>query len=119
MECGIDVVKISRFEKNLENDLFLEKYFSKQEIEYINSKNSKTETIAGLFACKEAFLKALGIGIGGGIDLKEIDIYHENGKPKIQVTPKIDYYLTNLSCSQVSVSISHDGDIATAICVIA
>lgn len=118
MECGIDVVKISRFEKDAKNQLFFEKYFTKQEIEYAYSKNKKLETVAGLFACKEAFLKALGIGIGGGIDLKEINIFHENGKPKIEITPKIDYYLTGLSCSQVSVSISHDGDIATAICVI-
>ena len=118
MECGIDIVEIKGFEKLLETESFLNKYFTAQEIEYINSKTNKAQTVAGLYACKEAVLKAFGIGIGGGIDLKEINILHQNGRPKVEITAKIDYHLAELACNQLSVSISHDGEYATAICVI-
>ena len=118
MECGIDVVKITRMEKLSQNPLFFEKYFTDEEVEYIQSKSNKIETFAGLFACKEALLKALGLGIGNGIDLKDINIKHNNSKPQVEVSAKIDYYLSKVGCSQISVSISHDGDIAIAMCIL-
>lgn len=120
MECGIDIVDCKRIEKAMQNQLFISKYFSKEEVLYINSKNNMVQTVAGLFACKEAVLKALGIGIGAGLALKEISIIHnQNGQPKVQVTAKIDYFLQGKNCSQISVSISHDGQFAVAMCVIA
>lgn len=118
MECGIDIVKIERIENLSTNQLFLDKYFTKQEQVYVLSKNNFAQTVAGLFACKEAVLKAFGIGIGGGIGLKDINILHKNGKPAIEVTPKINYYLLGQNCTEISVSISHDGQYATAICVV-
>ena len=93
MKNGVDIVKISRFENHL-SDGFLKKYFSTHEAEYINSKPNKAETLAGIFAAKEAFLKALGMGIGRGVDLVEISILHDaQGAPFVEVTPKINYYL--------------------------
>lgn len=119
MQNGVDIVQISRFEKLYENDSFLNKYFSKSECEYIGKKNNKVQTIAGLYAIKEAVLKALGIGIGRGLDLKEIVINHDdNGAPFIEVDAKIQYYLNSKGCSNISVSNSHDGDYAVAFCVI-
>ena len=119
METGIDIVKIDRLKKYQNNERFLTKYFSQSEIEYINSKGQLVETLAGIYAAKEAFLKSIGIGIGGGISLSEISIIHDkNGKPSLEVTPQIQYYLQKYNCGQVSISISHDGDYAIAICVI-
>ena len=118
MECGIDIVKIDRMESLSKTQSFLDKYFTKEEREYIASKNSAAQTVAGLYACKEAVLKAFGLGIGGGIDLKDINILHRNGKPKVEITAKINYYLVGQSCTEIAVSISHDGEYATAICVI-
>ena len=119
MQNGIDIVKIDRFEKLLENDSFLNKYFAKIECEYINQKNNKVETVAGLYAAKEAVLKALGIGIGRGLDLKEVVINHDDkGAPFVEIDAKIQYYLNSKGCSSISVSISHDADYAVAFCVI-
>lgn len=117
MQVGVDIVKIERFTELLTSS-FLNKYFTESEQEYIQSKANKTQTLAGLYACKEAVLKALGIGIGNGIRLNEINIIHKNGQPFIEVTSQIDYYLNKLNCSQISVSISHDGDYAVAFCTI-
>ena len=119
MECGIDIVKIERFEKHQNDEGFLNKYFSKKEIEYFNQKHNSYNTLAGLYASKEAFLKCLGIGIGGGLRLNEITVLHQkNGKPEIEITPQIMFYLNQQNCTTVSLSISHDGDYAVAFCVI-
>ena len=119
MEIGIDIVEISRIEKMSNINSFLEKNFSKREIEYILQKNSSANTIAGLFACKEAFLKAVGIGLFAGIMLCEIEVLHQqNGKPYIEITPQINYYLQSVNTSSISVSISHDGLYAIAECLL-
>lgn len=119
MEVGIDIVQISRIEKMQNQVGFLKKYFSQLEIDYIHTKQNKIQTIAGLFACKEAFLKAVGIGIGGGIKLNEISILHDKtGKPYIDITAQINYYLMQKKCNNITVSISHDGDYAVAFCTI-
>ena len=73
MLVGIDVLDVVRMEKFVQNEHFLEKYFTPYEIEYVSKTNRQTLSLAGLFAAKEAFLKALGIGIGGGISLNDIE----------------------------------------------
>lgn len=119
METGVDIVKIERLKKYENDEKFLNKYFSKIEVEYILNKTKKLETLAGIFACKEAVLKALGLGIGRGIELKELVINHNDyGRPFVEVDAKIQFYLQNLGCSNISVSITHDGDYAIAYCAL-
>ncbi|MGN1221672.1 MAG: holo-ACP synthase [Christensenellales bacterium] len=119
MEVGTDIVKISRIKSIKNQDRFLSKNFAENEIEYINKKNGQAQTIAGMFACKEAVLKALGIGISGGVRLNEICILHEpNGRPFVQITSQLNYFLNLKNCNTISVSISHDGDYAVAFCII-
>ena len=119
MECGVDITKIERFVKHIEDKNFLNKYYSKEEQEYISKKQNKAETLAGIFCAKEALLKALGMGIGAGLDLKDISVLHNtDNKPKIDITAKVFYYLEQKNCNNISISISHDGEYAIAFCVI-
>lgn len=119
MHCGVDITKIDRFSKFLDDEKYLKKYFTSNEIEYIFSKQNKLQTIAGLYASKEAFLKALGNGIGRGLNLADINILHDkNGKPFIEITPQIQYHLINYRANDVCLSISHDGEYAVAFCVL-
>ena len=119
MQVGIDIVQISRLQKMKNFDSFLNKYFTSQEIEYSKSKNNIHQTVAGLFATKEAFLKALKIGIGNGLELKDIEIMHDNNNaPTICQSNKVQEYLQKANCFQISISISHDGDYAIAIALI-
>lgn len=118
MEVGVDIVKVDRFEKLLENDSFKNKYFNKQEIEYISNKNN-AQTMAGIYASKEALLKALGMGIGAGLNLKDIIVLHNaNGKPYFDINATLNYYLNKNGASSVSLSISHDGEYVVAFCTI-
>ena len=109
---GIDVVSIKRFEGKTEG--FFQKYFSKAELEYAKSRKSFFETIAGIFALKEAFLKAIGVGVFKGIKLSELEVRHkESGEPYLVVSEKV---LKKFNINQVLSSISHDGAVAVAVC---
>lgn len=120
MLVGIDVLDVVRMEKFVQNEHFLEKYFTEYEIEYVNKNNRMTQSLAGLYSAKEAFLKALGIGIGGGINLNEIEINHqESGKPYVKiVSPKAQILLSTMSVKNIDISISHTDEYCTAICII-
>lgn len=117
MKTGIDLVEIDRF-KILDTKKFLEKYFTINEIEYISTKKNKFQTIAGLYACKEAVLKAFKIGIGQGISLKEIEIIHNNDIPEVNNTEIIKKLMINENAKEIDVNISHSDINAVAICII-
>lgn len=67
---GIDIIEISRIEKNIQNQAFLDKVYTKNEQEYILSRGNSAQTAAGVFAAKEAVSKALGTGISSFTDLE-------------------------------------------------
>lgn len=97
MKIGTDIVKISRIEKSIESETFLSGVYTENERAYC--KNA--QNFAGVFAAKEAYLKALGVGIDRR--LNKIEISHdEKGKP----------YIVGVSNSDLS--ISHDGEYAIA-----
>ena len=123
---GLDIVKISRIEKIYDKfgEGFLEKIFTKNEIIKVNSFSSqvkKREFLAKRFAAKEAFAKALGIGICR-IKFNEIEIYNDqNGKPEILRTKKIDQLIKELFTVkdyQINLSITDDAGIAQAIVIL-
>lgn len=120
MLVGIDVLDVVRMEKFVQNEHFLEKYFTPYEIEYVSKNYRQTLSLAGIYSAKEAFLKALGIGIGGGINLNDIEINHEDsGKPYLHVlSSKAQIMLKTMNVSNIQISISHADEIATAICII-
>jgi holo-[acyl-carrier protein] synthase len=79
---GIDIVDIARITKTIERygDHFLDKVFTAEEIRYAKGKRRAGETLAGHFAAKEAFIKA----IGKSLPWKDIEVHHEEGKPFIR-----------------------------------
>ena len=107
---GVDIVKIERFAKK-QNPRFMERVFSIREREYIAKKG--IQTMAGLFAAKEAVAKALGTGFSGFYPC-DIEIMHTpNGKPMVKLHGKA----RRKRCISVSISISHTETDAIAFAV--
>ncbi len=111
---GIDLIKIPRMNRLIERfgDKALQKFLSTDEIALI--KNNKTA--AGFWATKEAFSKALGVGIGSECAFHDISIYKTSkGAPKLKLSPEL---LKKFPIEDVSLSITHDGDYAIAVVAI-
>lgn len=119
MKVGVDIVEVDRFNSLINDEEFLNKYYTEKERIYIWSKPHKNQTMAGIYSAKEAFLKALGIGIGRGLSLNEIQIlYEKSGKPYIEKTPKIENMLDEVGLNGIEISISHTDSNAVAFCLI-
>jgi holo-[acyl-carrier protein] synthase len=103
---GIDIIEIERLFPHVNEDKFLSRILTSGELSnYGNlSGKRKLEYLAGRFAVKEAFSKALGTGIGSQFSFMDIQVLNEeNGKPFIEVLNK-----KILSDSvKIHISISH------------
>lgn len=116
LSCGVDSVLISRIEHSMQKESFMQRIYSKEERAYIKAKHNAAESAAGHFAAKEALLKALGTGITS-LDLHEIGITHtEQGAPIFAFSGKA---AQTFNGKEISLSITHAGDYATAFVVIA
>ena len=119
---GIDIVKISRIAEALKKSGFVSRILTDAEKEYAYNKSGavlQESTIAGLFAAKEAILKALRVGITNGFGFLDIEIsYEANGAPVVKISKKLQKKLEEFSSNSVTVSISHDGEYATAIAML-
>jgi len=83
---GVDIVNISRFEEKEKNPQFLRRVFSEYEQKYLKERN--IQSMAGLFAAKEAVVKALGVGFDGFFPC-EIEVRHtKKGAPYINLLGK-------------------------------
>ena len=93
---GIDLLKVSRIKKLLDNygDIFVKKVFSEYEIKKNKNITLKVSKIAKSFATKEAFVKALGTGFTKEISFKDISLKNEErGKPIIDLSNRVQEYL--------------------------
>lgn len=115
LDIGIDIVEIERIEKALQrNKKFLDKLFTKEEIDYFKSKGLKTETIAGNFSAKEAISKALGTGIRN-FNFKDIEILRDKkGKPIVKTYNNLREICIDYNVLEIKVSISHSKNYAVA-----
>ena len=74
------------------------------------------QTAAGLFAAKEAMLKALGVGLA--VPLREVGVTHDaQGAPRAALTGAAAARLAALGGRTMHLSISHEGGMAVAMAV--
>lgn len=106
---GIDIVELKRISEAINrNSNFVKRILTETEQGYFDelSGKRKVEFLAGRFAAKEAFVKALGTGIGKRCSWKDIEIIpDEHGKPLLQ---------TKKEFGRIQLSISHSKEYAVA-----
>ena len=116
---GTDICNSRRVKSLLQKHSRLkDKIFTNNEI--IKSKKIKKKHLffAKRFAAKEAFSKALGVGISKGVKFKDIEVVNDkNGKPKIKllgVTAKIASAILKRKKFSIYLSLSDDYPFAIA-----
>ncbi|MGN0748152.1 MAG: holo-ACP synthase [Christensenellales bacterium] len=112
MKIGIDTLEIERIN---DDEKFLQKILTKNEIDYINNFKNKKERIAGFFCAKEAVFKALDME---NLIHQEIEIRHKhNGRPYVQLSGKTKEMFEK-KYREIDISISHSKTISTAVCIV-
>lgn len=114
MKIGTDIIQIERIRKMTEKYgvKFQERFLTHSEID----ESRKIESIAGLWAAKEAIAKALGCGIGAELSFHDMIIYKDKkGAPHFTLSPQAQ---ARHQIKNSSLSISHDGGFAISIVVI-
>lgn len=107
---GADVTKISRIREAVQSERFIERVFTKNEVEYARSKKDFAQTLAGIYAAKEAVAKLGGKGVRG-FWLSDIEVVHTDlGAPQV-----IFHGKAKALFDKAYISISHDGDYAFAV----
>lgn len=107
---GTDIIEISRIKKVNKDHRLARRILTPNEMEHyetIVSEARQLTYLAGRFAVKEAYSKALGTGIGATVSFNDIECLNDtNGKPILKNAPN------------AHVSISHSRDYAVATVII-
>ena len=117
---GIDIVSIGRFERILERhgERFVERICRPGEERSV-ATSARAQHLGGLFAAKEAVLKALGTGWDQGLGFRQVEVHREaGGRPAIRLHAAAAALAASLGVSRVHISITHDHGIAAAIAVL-
>ena len=116
---GADLCEISRMAALLSDTAFLKRFFDEAEQAYILSKGVyAAASMAGCFAAKEAFAKALGSGFYG-IKPEEVVILHgENGAPYFDLQGGAMAAASTKGVRSSHLSITHEAGIALAFAVL-
>ena len=119
---GVDIIKNSRINSSLKIKGFLNRIFTKKEIDQGKKIKNKTNFYAKRFAAKEAFVKAIGTGFRYDINFIDIEIKnYKNGKPYISLSKNLDNFLQKkfkIQKYKVFLSLSDEKDYSIAFVVI-
>lgn len=109
MRLGNDIIEIDRIRNAIEKSVvFTKRVYTDRELAYCKSRNKGAyESFAGIYAAKEAFMKALGTGMRHGSWL-DIEIQHDSlGSPYICLSGTFKEIFEQAGYVDSHVSISH------------
>jgi holo-[acyl-carrier protein] synthase len=120
---GIDVVDRTRIARLLERhgEAFLHRVFLAGEVRLEESAQAsrRADHVAGLFAAKEAAMKALGTGWAKGVGFLQIETCRQpSGAPSLRLHGEARRRGESLGVERLWLSISHDGSTAVAVVVL-
>jgi holo-[acyl-carrier protein] synthase len=115
---GVDLVGVERFARiaGRRGARFLDRVFTPGERGRCDGRANRYEAYAARFAAKEAFLKAVGRGLRGGIRWTDIDVTTDGtGRPGLVVSGRAREIADELGVSTMHVSLSHADGCAVAV----
>lgn len=126
IRSGIDMVRIDRLENIIAKDKksFIDRVLTPDEQRYVfeatSSDKRAAERFASRFAAKEAAAKAIGTGLmTDGIGFTDFEVtVDEFGAPGMRLHGKALERVNTLGMLSISISLTHEGDYAAAVCSI-
>ena len=117
---GTDLIEVERVARKINKEAgFRELVFSKEEIDYCETKTDKFVHYAARFAAKEAFFKAIGTGWAEGTAFNEVEVTNdEAGKPKLSLLGATAKSIVSMGIIRIWVTLSHLKTIASAVVII-
>ena len=118
---GIDLVMVKRIEEALGRwgERFQGKIFTPEEINYCLRKRNPFPSFAARFAAKEAFVKALGVGIRRGVHWKNVEVQRGPlGKPILKLNGKALELCQREKIEGWFLTMTHDREYSSAMVVL-
>jgi holo-[acyl-carrier protein] synthase len=117
---GIDLVDLDRMARLLERhgETAVRRFCREGEPRPLSGP-ARVAHLAGLFAAKEAAMKALGTGWAKGVTFRQIEVVRgEGGAPALVLHGRAAELAAALGVGRLHLSITHDGRAAAAVVVL-
>lgn len=118
---GIDLVDIRRMENVISRwgARFINRVFTRDEIKTCYERPFPPASFALRFAAKEAFSKALGLGMRRGLRWRDIEVFHfPGGRPGIRPLGRSSEICKEERISGYHVSLSDEGNYGVAMVIL-
>jgi len=113
---GLDLVEIDRIREAMQRPRFCRRVLGEEEYRQLSLRGFPYQSVAASFCAKEAFGKALGIGISG-FTLAQVQLLRrENGCPYLYLSGEA-LRLAREQNAEFSVSITHTERYAAAVVI--
>lgn len=116
---GTDLVSVPRLRQAvIRRDRLLDRLFTEAEVAECRRRADPAPHLAARFAAKEACLKALQIGWGGGVRWREVEVAGGGGEvPRLVLHGAAAARASVLGVRQTHLSLAHEGEYALAFVV--
>jgi holo-[acyl-carrier protein] synthase len=118
---GVDLVDIKRIDLAIQrwSERFIKRVYTAREINLSRHSPRFVSFLALRFAAKEAFSKAIGLGMRRGIRWRDIEIVHNTtGRPELRLRGEALRICQHEGINGWFVSLSDDGDYGMAVVVL-
>jgi holo-[acyl-carrier protein] synthase len=118
---GVDLVRIRRMGQVLEKwgDRFIKRVFTPDEINICFKRAFPPSAFALRFAAKEAFSKAMGLGMTRGMVWREIEVFNDpKGKPGLKVHGRSARVCDERGITNIHLSLTDEKEYAIAMVVL-
>ena len=110
---GLDVAEVDRIRNAIgrRGQRFVERIYTRAEIDYVERKANRFERYAGRFAAKEAGMKAIGTGWRRGVRWRDFEVVNlPSGRPTLRLHGAAARVAQKLGVKSISLSLTHTAE---------
>lgn len=118
---GVDIAEVARLERAIARhpERMIQRVFTEREQRECRDRHRPAMHYAARFAAKEAFLKAVGLGLRDGMRWRDVGVVHApTGKPSLELQGRAAERMHELGAEHALVSLTHTAEHACAVVVL-